>query len=94
MKSIHLVVLAHGFVGSSRDLIVLRDAIMAKSEGGTCYVKSYCASSNEGRTRDGVVNGGTRLASEIRQFVGEELGRLESEGVEDVPVRLSLVGNR
>ncbi len=62
----HLVVLQHGLYGSPTNLIVLERKLNAM--GGE-DVLVHNAVSNEGRTRDGVLEGGRRLAAEVRAVV-------------------------
>ncbi|CAM9434606.1 unnamed protein product, partial [Discosporangium mesarthrocarpum] len=83
----HLVVLVHGLGGKPEDLTYLKQCLERK---GGDSVLVHLARCNEKSTFDGVVNGGTRLASEvegvIRAFsslkcisiVGNSLGGLYS----------------
>jgi hypothetical protein len=59
----HLIVLAHGFGGSSVDLTYLA-SLLTKSAPQEILV--LLSSRNEGRTRAGVATGGHRLVDEIR----------------------------
>lgn len=80
----HLVVLAHGLSGTSRDLLRLESALQTRDRSILCLP----IAGNEGRTKDGVVPGAERVASEVRaavaanpslrriSFVGNSLGGL------------------
>ena len=61
-----LVVLQHGLYGGAVNLAVLQDALAAL---GGDDVLVHSAEANQGRTRDGVVAGGRRLAQEVRDIV-------------------------
>ena len=61
----HLVVLQHGLYGSTQNMVVLQQQLQTLGDG---KIIAHLASSNDGlRTRDGVEQGGRRLAEEIRQ---------------------------
>ncbi|CAM9681198.1 unnamed protein product [Ectocarpus fasciculatus] len=62
----HLVVLAHGLSGTPEDLTYLKQSL--EREGGS-EILVHSARRNEGKTKDGVVKGGSRLAEEIREVV-------------------------
>ena len=62
-----LVVLSHGLYGGATNLQTLEDQLRLSSD-----VLVHQSASNEGRTRDGVAAGGSRLASEIRQVIAME----------------------
>ncbi|KAG8469128.1 hypothetical protein KFE25_007646 [Diacronema lutheri] len=80
----HLVVLAHGLGGTSRDLLRFEQALMACDAS----VLALAISGNEGRTKDGVRAGSARVEREVRaavanhpslrriSFVGNSLGGL------------------
>lgn len=61
-----LVVLSHGLMGTRDDLSFLKGAIEELDSENTLVL---LARSNEGKTTDGVANGGRRLASEILKTV-------------------------
>lgn len=58
-----LVVLVHGLYGGDNNLRVLRDTLQILGHGSVVVVSS---SSNIGKTREGVVAGGLRVAEEVR----------------------------
>jgi len=58
----HLCVLVHGFVGTPQDLTYLKTAI--ERHGGSKMLV-HLAQCNLGKTHDGVVAGGSRLAEEV-----------------------------
>ena len=62
----HLVVLQHGLYGNPCNLQEMQQQLHALGGG---QVLAHLATSNEGRTRDGVAAGGRRLADEIRVLV-------------------------
>ncbi|CBJ48764.1 putative serine esterase [Ectocarpus siliculosus] len=76
----HLVVLAHGLSGTPEDLTYLKQSL--EREGGS-EILVHSARRNEGKTKDGVVEGGSRLAEEILEVV-QSTPSLS---------RISLVGN-
>ncbi|CAM9441241.1 unnamed protein product [Ectocarpus sp. 4 AP-2014] len=76
----HLVVLAHGLSGTPEDLTYLKQSL--EREGGS-DILVHSARRNEGKTKDGVVEGGSRLAEEILEVV-QSTPSLS---------RISLVGN-
>ena len=85
-----VVILSHGFVGSSNDLTYLKDAIVREAGSGIqTQTIAFCSPCNEGKTTDGVQAGGERLAADIYRFLTSELGNLGGEG----KVELTLVGN-
>lgn len=58
----HFVVLVHGYAGSPRDLTYLQRSIERIGSG---RFRVHAAQCNSGRTRDGIRNGGSRLAKEV-----------------------------
>lgn len=72
-----LVVTVHGLYGGAANLAVLEDLVRQPG------VMVHACATNEGRTRDGVQNGGARLAEEVRDIVRRNPSL----------TRLSLVGN-
>jgi hypothetical protein len=62
-----LIVLAHGLSGTQGDLLFLKEAIESADAQSDSLV--LLASRNEGKTTDGVANGGCRLAAEIIDLV-------------------------
>lgn len=79
----HLVVLAHGLSGTSRDLLRLETALALDSS-----ILALSVRGNEGRTKDGITKGSARIVDEVRvavaanpclrriSFVGNSLGGL------------------
>jgi hypothetical protein len=61
-----LIVVSHGLMGTQADLSFLKEAIEELDSANTLVL---LARSNEGKTTDGVANGGRRLASEILDTV-------------------------
>lgn len=59
------VYVAHGLSGTPEDLTYLKQSL--EREGGS-EILVHSARRNEGKTKDGVVKGGSRLAEEVRQF--------------------------
>jgi hypothetical protein len=88
-KDVHFVILSHGFVGSSRDLTYLRDAICKAGTSAGSSIITFCPTCNEGRTTDGVRKGGERLATSITRFLTSELSEMGDVG----EVKLTLIGN-
>lgn len=74
----HLIVLQHGLYGAASHLCVLAE----KLNGGD-GVLVHSARSNEGRNRDGIAAGGSRLAEEIQALIASHPSLS----------RLSLIGN-
>jgi hypothetical protein len=91
-RTVSFIVLAHGFVGSSKDLLVLSSSLRslaAKTPGADVDV--MLARANEGRTFDGIENGGQRLAGEIIDHITAALDALSpSQGT---TITLSVLGN-
>mmetsp|Transcript_8450 Transcript_8450/g.11000 ORF Transcript_8450/g.11000 Transcript_8450/m.11000 type:complete len:480 (-) Transcript_8450:331-1770(-) len=65
----HLIVLVHGLEGTPEDLAYLSKVLTERAERTDKSVLVHCARANHRRTRDGVVRGGKRLASEIESVV-------------------------
>jgi pimeloyl-ACP methyl ester carboxylesterase len=93
---VHLIVLVHGWMGSSRELGYLQQAlekkadIVQESHPQTFYLV-HCAQDNNGRTSDGIAAGGSRLATEVNriiQGVAEQVPKDKMKGIS-----LSFVGN-
>ncbi|CAM9612087.1 unnamed protein product [Sphacelaria rigidula] len=76
----HLVVLVHGLAGTPEDLAYLKATVEKRSGPGMLVHLARC---NLDKTKDGVAEGGTRLAKEV-------LGLVESTPSLS---RISLVGN-
>lgn len=62
----HLVVLVHGLHGSSRDFLFVEKSLLQLDETRNLIV--FRPSVNEGRTTDGIVKGGSRLAEAVKAF--------------------------
>ncbi|CAM9730965.1 unnamed protein product, partial [Ascophyllum nodosum] len=77
----HLIVLVHGLAGTPEDLTYLKQGLEHRSGDGEVLV--HLARCNKGKTKDGVAEGGSRLADEIRQVVKSNPSL----------TRISLVGN-
>jgi len=88
-----LVVLVHGYLGSDREQAYLGEAIMERSNpilknrasstqgklhGEHTFVV-LSSQANKGNTTDGIVNGGKRLAAEVRQWIHEHSSRLSKQ---------------
>jgi pimeloyl-ACP methyl ester carboxylesterase len=93
---VHLIVLVHGWMGSSRELGYLQQALEKKADivqesyPETFYLV-HCAQDNNGRTSDGIAAGGSRLATEVNriiQNVAEQVPKDKLKGMS-----LSFVGN-
>ncbi|CAM9575750.1 unnamed protein product [Scytosiphon promiscuus] len=66
----HLVVLSHGLVGTPEDLTYVKQSLERAAErAGGPGILVHSARCNAGKTKDGVVKGGTRLAREIEELV-------------------------
>uniref|UniRef100_A0A7S3UFU8 DUF676 domain-containing protein n=1 Tax=Picocystis salinarum TaxID=88271 RepID=A0A7S3UFU8_9CHLO len=75
--------LVHGLGGNRVDLSYLAQQIHRRSNGVGIV---HCVSCNEGKTKDGVVQGGDRLAQEVKQVLDRHRG--------NVPLkRIHFVGN-
>ena len=64
-KSVHLIVLVHGFQGNSFDLRLIRNHI------ASCRSNAYlmCSSKNEEHTEGDIATMGERLAREVERFI-------------------------
>mmetsp|Transcript_26135 Transcript_26135/g.39553 ORF Transcript_26135/g.39553 Transcript_26135/m.39553 type:complete len:626 (+) Transcript_26135:48-1925(+) len=104
----HYVFLVHGWLGNSKEMSYLESSINHARESYTksVFMKNnhdtrlitYSTIENDGKTTDGIANGGTRLAKEIQQFIKTDLTQnrnsltLESDKKEH-HVSISFVGN-
>lgn len=89
-RQIHLIVLVHGWMGNSKELGYLQQALEREgtsTDDPSIHFVVHSAQANDGQTSDGIAAGGTRLAGEINQLIGDLEDRSSS------PVSLSLVGN-
>ena len=77
-KKIHLIVLVHGWLGSPNELGYLQEELQRQSSSSssslpdsssTAMTVVHAAECNDGRTSDGIVPGGKRLAVEINSLV-------------------------
>lgn len=78
----HLVVFVHGLEGSERTLRFLKATVIEKTDDEENLV-CYTATSNIGKTNDGIENGGRRLAQEVEAQMHKIKG----------PIALSFVGH-
>jgi len=106
---LHLVVLVHGWLGNPTELSVLQQALETQalnlrtsnnsnddtntSMNQQPLLLVHSATSNDGRTTDGIAAGGKRLASEINHWVAALSSQLPPQTLSKYPVTLSLVGN-
>jgi hypothetical protein len=96
---LHVIFLVHGHRGYSTDLAYLRDQIASvASEKLKTYQQSlvliHSVKCNEGRTDDGIRNGGERVAQEMREYIEQKVCSLkDDDNVHVGEVTLSLVGN-
>lgn len=75
--------LVHGLGGNRVDLSYLAQQIRRRSDGAEIV---HCVSCNEGRTKDGVVKGGDRLAQEVKEVLDKQRGNAPLQ-------RIHFVGN-
>ena len=105
---IHCIVLVHGWMGNSKELSYLQsqliqegDTASAASTGTTdklplTYFLTYPSIVNEGRTSDGISNGGQRLAYEINtwmQTLRQQIHDDDNSHDCQYHLSLSLIGN-
>jgi len=83
MTKTHLVILVHGLDGTSEDLGYLKRIL--ESESSLAVLNTAV---NEGSTRDGIINGGRRVADDISRILRE------SESMENYNIEyISFLGN-
>jgi pimeloyl-ACP methyl ester carboxylesterase len=93
---VHLIVLVHGWMGSSSELGYLdqalkkRAAVVQASHPETFYLV-YSAKDNDGRTSDGVAAGGSRLATEVNRIIQDVAEQVPKDKLKGIS--LSFVGN-
>ena len=99
LETVHLFVLAHGFVGGEKDLDYLRGAIELEAERASsdARTKSFavCAGCNQGKTMDGVQRGGERLAQSIKDSITDIISK-ETTGASSgfkPSIHLTMLGN-
>lgn len=101
---LHFCFLSHGHRGFATDLSYLQRVMQHHAElekqqrnatGSAQHdMIVHCAHCNEGKTTDGVENGGERLVQEILQVIRAELNQREQRsdtGIQDITI--SIVGN-
>lgn len=69
---IHLIILEHGWMGSTTDLDYLKHTILqqaSEQQKEQHAILVHAAKSNDGKTNDGIQNGGKRLAREINAWI-------------------------
>jgi pimeloyl-ACP methyl ester carboxylesterase len=93
---VHLIVLVHGWMGSSSELGYLHQALEKKaavvqeSHPETFYLV-YSAKDNDGRTSDGITAGGKRLATEVNRLIQDVADQVPKDKLKGIS--LSFVGN-
>ena len=98
--SVHVVILVHGYLGNPLELGYLQTAIQKQADRArlehpeTCFVV-HSAVANDGKTKDGIAAGGSRLAAEVNEILAS---LLENNGTDDTTttprkVSCSFVGN-
>lgn len=70
VRPTHLLVLVHGMGGSPDDLAFLRWCVRRRTQGHMLVHSAQC-NNEPSRTFDGVSEGGTRLASEVRSIISQ-----------------------
>jgi Putative serine esterase (DUF676) len=97
---LHFCFLLHGHRGFSTDLSYLQRVMQHHAElnkrDNTQQqdMLVHCSVCNEGKTTDGVVNGGERMVLEILQVIRQELQRRREEGMDRIQdITISIVGN-
>jgi pimeloyl-ACP methyl ester carboxylesterase len=93
---VHLIVLVHGWMGSSGELGYLHQALekkadaMQESHPETFYLV-HSAQDNDGRTSDGIAAGGSRLATEVNRIIQDVAEQVPKDKLKGIS--LSFVGN-
>ncbi|CAB9529692.1 Putative serine esterase (DUF676) [Seminavis robusta] len=102
---LHFCFILHGHRGFSTDLSYLQRVMQHHAELGKRERYSdddtvvphdmivHCSVCNEGKTMDGVVNGGERMVREILDVIRQELDRRQSEQDKIQDITISIVGN-
>ena len=105
LRNVRFFVFSHGWLGDRNWLEYLRSQVSEESIPAVSEVVSevvsddtkiitYCAMSNEKKTGDGVIMGGTRLAAEITELIDYNISLLRSDRSIDqhTVVSLSYIG--
>lgn len=93
---VHLIVLVHGWMGSSAELGYLQQALEQKADRiqekhpETFYLV-HNAQANDGRTSDGIAAGGSRLATEVNKIIQDVAQQVPKDKLQGIS--LSFVGN-
>jgi hypothetical protein len=93
-KRVHLVILVHGYRGCPQAMSYLQTALeqqaaaAVRANGDTDHFIVHSAVSNHGRTTDGIVAAGSRLAAEVNELIGQVVQQTPQANVS-----LSFVGN-
>lgn len=86
-KTLHLIVLVHGWMGNSKEMRYMQDQLVKEAEKHpSCRFLIYSSTANEDKTFDGIALGGMRLANEISEVIS-------SHASSSPNVTLSFVGN-
>jgi len=64
-----LLILVHGLDGFAEDLAFVHSEVLAQQYRSQSRIMVYSSTVNEGKTHDGIVNGGERLSNEIMEVV-------------------------
>lgn len=93
---VHLIVLVHGWMGSSDELGYLHQALEKKAaivqeKHPETFYLVYSAQDNDGRTSDGIAAGGSRLATEVNRVIQDVAEQVPKDKLKGIS--LSFVGN-
>ena len=85
-KGPHLVILQHGFEGSSFDMRILKSHLLFVFP----TLRVHCAEGNNDKTHDSIDEMGIRLATDIHNFIRKRVPDLQYE---NSPGRISFIGH-
>mmetsp|Transcript_2889 Transcript_2889/g.6820 ORF Transcript_2889/g.6820 Transcript_2889/m.6820 type:complete len:471 (-) Transcript_2889:35-1447(-) len=102
---VHLIILIHGWLGNPKEMDGLKESLIEQSQIQMENEKEnnkaplvdrvvvHSVRCNNGKTSDGIVAGGQRVAVEINEVIQEIRSRQTLDGKHHPNIRLSIVGN-
>lgn len=94
IQVVHVIVLVHGWLGNSLEMDSLKESLQIAIENNEATISSntefvvHSAICNEGKTTDGIMAGGQRLAQEVNSLI-----RYIVDTHPDAKITLSICGN-
>lgn len=83
----HYIFLVHGWMGDAKEMLYFEQSLHEKinhlKKGGIsspfARIRIHSSTCNEGKTSDGVINGGRRLAQEIKEYIEKDISQWYNE---------------